>query len=69
MRDLPITLVKLDKDFARTVSEEDTQELVRFVVTICNNMELGMLAEGIETEEQQKTFHRPQFLKDFKEEF
>lgn len=82
LRDLPITLVKLDKDFARTVSEQDTQELVRFVVTICNNMELGMLAEGIETEEQQKTFlelgchkgqgffhHRPQFLKDFKEEF
>ena len=64
------------------MSEQDTQELVRFVVTICNNMELGMLAEGIETEEQQKTFlelgchkgqgyfhHRPQFLNDFKEEF
>jgi EAL domain-containing protein (putative c-di-GMP-specific phosphodiesterase class I) len=45
-------------------------------------MELGMLAEGIETEDQEKTFlelgchkgqgyfhHRPQFLKDFKEEF
>ena len=41
-----------------------------------------MLAEGIETEDQEKTFlelgcqkgqgffhHRPQFLKDFKEEF
>ena len=82
LRDLPITLVKLDKDFSRTVSEQDTQELVRFVVTICNNMELGMLAEGIETEEQEKTFlelgchkgqgyfhHRPQFLKDFEEEF
>ena len=32
LRDLPITLVKLDKDFSQTVSEEDTQELVRFVV-------------------------------------
>ena len=82
LRDLPISLVKLDKDFSRTVSEEDTQELVRFVVTICNNMDLGMLAEGIETIEQQETFeklgcqngqgyfhHRPQFLKEFKEEF
>ena len=82
LRDLPITLVKLDKDFSRTVSEQDTQELVRFVVTICNNMEHGMLAVGIETEEQEKTFlelgchkgqgffhHRPQFLKDFKEGF
>ena len=82
LRDLPITLVKLDKDFSQTVSEEDTQELVRFVVTICKNMELGMLAEGIETKEQEDTFvklgcqkgqgffhHRPQFLDDFKKEF
>ena len=82
LRDLPISLVKLDKDFSRTVSEEDTQELVRFVVTICNNMDLGMLAEGIETIEQQETFeklgcqngqgyfhHRPQLLKEFKAEF
>ena len=49
-------MVKLDKDFSRTVSEQDTQELVRFVVTICENMELDMLAEGIETQEQQETF-------------
>ena len=82
LRDLPITLVKLDKDFSQTVSEEETQELVRFVVTICKNMELGMLAEGIETKEQEDTFiklgcqkgqgffhHRPQFLDDFKKEF
>ena len=82
LRDLPITLVKLDKDFSRTVSEQDTQELVKFVVSICNNMELDMLAEGIETQEQQETFlklgcdkgqgyfhHRPQFLEEFKEEF
>ena len=68
--------------YKRQVSEEDTQELVRFVVTICKNMDLGMLAEGIETIEQQETFeklgcqngqgyfhHRPQFLKEFKEEF
>ena len=73
---------KLDKDFSRTVSEQDTQELVKFVVSICNNMELDMLAEGIETQEQQETFlklgcdkgqgyfhHRPQFLEEFKEEF
>ena len=45
-------------------------------------MELDMLAEGIETQEQQETFlklgcdkgqgyfhHRPQFLTEFKEEF
>jgi len=82
LRDLPIKMVKLDKDFSRTVSEQDTQELVKFVVSICENMELDMLAEGIETQEQQETFlrlgcdkgqgyfhHRPQFLDEFKEEF
>ena len=82
LRDLPIKMVKLDKDFSRTVAEQDTQELVKFVVSICENMELDMLAEGIETQEQQETFlklgcdkgqgyfhHRPQFLTEFKEEF
>ena len=82
LRDLPITLVKLDKNFSQTVSREDTQELVKFVVTICKNMDLGMLAEGIETKEEEETFtklgcqkgqgyfhHRPQFLEQFKEEF
>ena len=82
LRDLPITLVKLDKNFSQTVSQEDTQELVKFVVTICKNMDLGMLAEGIETKEEEETFtklgcqkgqgyfhHRPQFLEQFKEEF
>ena len=38
LRDLPITLVKLDKAFSATVHEKDTQELVRFVVSICKNM-------------------------------
>ena len=82
LRDLPISLVKLDKNFSQTVSREDTQELVKFVVTICKNMDLGMLAEGIETKEEEETFiklgcqkgqgyfhHRPQFLEQFKEEF
>ena len=82
LRDLPITLVKLDKNFSQTVSREDTQELVKFVVTICKNMDLGMLAEGIETKEEEETFiklgcqkgqgyfhHRPQFLEQFMEEF
>ena len=82
LRDLPISLVKLDKNFSQTVSREDTQELVKFVVTICKNMDLGMLAEGIETKEEEETFiklgcqkgqgyfhHRPQFLEQFMEEF
>ena len=74
--------MKLDKNFSQTVSQEDTQELVKFVVTICKNMDLGMLAEGIETKEEEETFiklgcqkgqgyfhHRPQFLEQFMEEF
>ena len=82
LRDLPITLVKLDKNFSQTVFREDTQELVKFVVTICKNMDLGMLAEGIETKEEEETFtklgcqkgqgffhHRPQFFEQFMEEF
>ena len=78
LRDLPISLIKLDKNFASTIDLVDTKELVKFVVNISENLKLDMLVEGIETEEQKNIFlelgckrgqgyffHRPEFLKDF----
>ena len=78
LRDLPISLIKLDKNFASTIDLLDTKELVKFVVNISENLKLDMLVEGIETEEQKNIFlelgckkgqgyffHRPEFLEDF----
>jgi len=78
LRDLPISLIKLDKNFANTIDLSDTKELVKFVVNISENLKLDMLVEGIETEEQKNEFirlgckmgqgylfHRPEFLETF----
>ena len=78
LRDLPISLIKLDKNFASTIDLVDTKELVKFVVNISENLKLDMLVEGIETEDQKNIFlelgckrgqgyffHRPEFLEDF----
>ena len=78
LRDLPISLIKLDKNFATTIDLSDTKELVRFVVNISDNLGLDMIVEGIETEDQKNIFlelgckrgqgyffHRPEFLEDF----
>ena len=75
---LPISLIKLDKNFANTIDLSDTKELVKFVVNISENLKLDMLVEGIETEEQKNEFirlgckmgqgylfHRPEFLETF----
>lgn len=78
LRDLPISLIKLDKNFANTIDLSDTKELIKFVVNISNNLKLDMLVEGIETLEQKNEFmhlgckrgqgyffHRPEFLETF----
>ena len=56
LRDLPISLIKLDKNFAATIDLSDTKEFVRFVVNISDNLGLDMIVEGIETEGSENIF-------------
>ncbi len=79
LRDLPVDSVKLDKVFAKTISEKTTSELIKFVVSVCDTLSLNMLGEGIETDDQKEKFikigcpngqgylmHRPEFIEDLK---
>ena len=51
VRDLPIDVVKLDKHFTFNVSDSSTARLISFVSEVCEDLDLEMIGEGIETEE------------------
>ena len=79
VRDLPIDVVKLDKHFTFNVSDPSTARLISFVSEVCEDLQLEMIGEGIETEEDKNMMidlgckigqgylmHRPNFLDSFK---
>ena len=78
VRDLPIDVIKLDKHFTFNVSDPATARLISFVSEVCEDLQLEMIGEGIETEEDKKMMldlgcqigqgylmHRPGFLDSF----
>ncbi|MEJ2361628.1 MAG: EAL domain-containing protein [Gammaproteobacteria bacterium] len=52
LRDLPLDLLKIDKDFVTELTSTIEHPLVGSMITIGKNMELAVLAEGVETEFQ-----------------
>lgn len=53
LRDLPIDVLKLDKDFLRDSSNQDTTYLImKSIIDMAHAMNLKVVCEGIETEEQ-----------------
>lgn len=53
MQLLPISIVKIDQTFTRALKSEKTQQLVNGMVQLGKSMNLTVVAEGVETEEQQ----------------
>ena len=79
VRELPIDVVKLDKHFTFNVSDPTTARLISFVSEVCEDLDLEMIGEGIETDDERKMMielgcktgqgylmHRPDFLDSFK---
>ena len=74
IRNLPINTVKIDQSFTQQAPDSSRDAaILRTIVTLCNELDLGMVAEGIETVEQKAflqalgctvgqgyLFHRPQ---------
>ncbi|MGI8761377.1 MAG: putative bifunctional diguanylate cyclase/phosphodiesterase [Jatrophihabitantaceae bacterium] len=53
LRDLPISVVKIDRSFIAPIAEDRrTAALVRSVVVMCNALAISTVAEGVETREQ-----------------
>lgn len=53
LNNLPITLLKIDKHFVRDIPSRLTnQKLVRAMIDLAHNLDLEVVAEGVETEQQ-----------------
>ena len=53
LRRFPLDTLKIDRSFVSRMTEEaEDEEIVRTIVTLGQNLGLGVIAEGIETQEQ-----------------
>jgi diguanylate cyclase (GGDEF)-like protein len=53
---LPLDKVKIDKGFVRKVAKSATsREIVAGIITLCRNLNLKCVLEGVETEEEMRT--------------
>lgn len=58
LRKLPITSVKMDKDFIDDIlSDGRSRDLARAIIDICHTLSLKVVAEGVETENQTRFLH------------
>jgi diguanylate cyclase (GGDEF)-like protein/PAS domain S-box-containing protein len=53
LKHFPIDTVKIDKEFLRDVTSDDTAAaIVSYVINLAHTLQLNVIAEGVETEEQ-----------------
>lgn len=53
LKSLPLDVVKIDKSFTSDVADEAVnRDIIRTIVTLCDHLSLGVIAEGIETRDQ-----------------
>ncbi len=59
LHSLPIQTLKIDKSFIDHICDENssTLELVKIIISIAYAMKIKVVAEGVETKDQQKTLH------------
>jgi diguanylate cyclase (GGDEF)-like protein/PAS domain S-box-containing protein len=60
LKQLPIDVLKIDKSFIDhcTIDGGNDQAIVRSVLSICNELSLTSVAEGVESEDQQKVLQQ-----------
>ncbi len=52
IKEFPLDKIKIDREFIREFPHNDDGSIAKIIVSLANNLNLDILAEGIETEEQ-----------------
>lgn len=53
LQQLPIDILKIDRSFVQNIGEKgETTQIIRTIIDLANNLNLGIVAEGVETEAQ-----------------
>ncbi|MDC7231885.1 MAG: EAL domain-containing protein [Spirochaetales bacterium] len=51
---LPVDVIKIDRSFIKEIPAENNRKVITSIVNLANSLNLGIVAEGIETEEQRE---------------
>lgn len=59
LKDLPIDTIKIDREFTKNIlTDKYSRVIVNKVAQIATNLELGIIAEGVETEKQSESLSK-----------
>lgn len=59
LKDLPVDLIKIDKEFTRNLLiDKYSKVIVSKIIQICLNLDVEIIAEGVETEKQRDTLSK-----------